>query len=173
MKLNNEQKRKILLKFFNEYKFALYNYAVKILGENETAEDVVQNTFLRLYENLDKIRDEEKIKSWIFITARNEIFGLFRQKKKTIYGYEQTDEGFRKHPADFIETAETIDLLKHEISNLDVTNREILILREFGQLSYKEISEITGLEVSKIKNRLFKTRKKLMKKLKSLENEND
>ncbi len=69
---------------YNRFKKPLFNYACKIVKSEMFAEDIAHNVFIKLYDNLDRIRDAGRIEVWIFTTARNEIFSHFRKKKNRI-----------------------------------------------------------------------------------------
>ncbi|MEK6552026.1 MAG: sigma factor, partial [Bacteroidota bacterium] len=66
---------------YNKFKKPLFNYVCKVMKSDTLAEDIAHNVFLKLYDNLDRIRDAEKTEVWIFTTARNEIFSHFRKNK--------------------------------------------------------------------------------------------
>src|ERR1035437_3641216 len=69
---------------YNRFKKPLFNYALKIVKSEMLAEDIMQNVFVKLYDNLGRIKDSDKIEIWIFTTARNEIFGHFRKNKNRV-----------------------------------------------------------------------------------------
>ena len=64
---------------FNRHKKKIYNYALRMVSDKMIAEDVVQNVFIKLYENLGKIRNKKSISFWLFKTARNEIYSHFKK----------------------------------------------------------------------------------------------
>ncbi len=66
---------------YNRHKKPLYNYVCKTAGSINNAEDITQNVFLKLYENLGNIRTTQSIVSWLYITARNEVYGSWRKRE--------------------------------------------------------------------------------------------
>jgi RNA polymerase sigma-70 factor, ECF subfamily len=155
---------------FSRYKVRIYNYVIKMVSDRMTAEDIVQNTFLKLYENMNNIQHKESINFWLFRTARNEIYGWYRKKKsfKRVFDPSdledlQIDSGYDL--PDQIEIKEISALLKSELGLLPDNQKEVFVLKEYGGLSYKEISEIMGTDENLVKSRLFKVRQKLTERL--------
>ncbi|HET55539.1 MAG TPA: sigma-70 family RNA polymerase sigma factor [Ignavibacteria bacterium] len=140
-----------------------------MLNDKTLCEDVVQTVFLKLYENAELIRDKESTKSWLFTTARNEVFSIYRKKKvrKIVHSIEDEEEfGVNENsvPEDY-EMKEIKELLQIELDDLPDEQREVYLLKEYGQLSYKEISGTLGIDEGLIKSRLYKTRQKLIRRL--------
>jgi RNA polymerase sigma-70 factor, ECF subfamily len=155
---------------FSRYKVSIYNYVIKMVSDRMTAEDIVQNTFLKLYENLNRIHHKESINFWLFRTARNEIYGWYRKKKSFQKVFDpsdledlQVDSGYDL--PEQIEVEEISRLLKSELALLPENQKEVFILKEYGGLSYKEIAEIMDTDENLVKSRLFKVRQKLTEKL--------
>ncbi len=166
------EKKNLLLfaRHYEKQKEKVYNFALRMLNDEEKAADVVQNVFLKLFENLNLIRNEEKIPVWLFVTARNEIFAAYRERRKEFENLESGEiENINSrsdsNPFDEAEIKELREIIFRELENFSETNREVFLLREYGGLSYKEIAEVTGTEVSSVKSRLFKTRKRLISKI--------
>lgn len=140
-----------------------------MLNDKTLCEDVVQTVFLKLYENASFIRDKESTKSWLFTTARNEVFSIYRKKKvrKIVHSIEDEEEfsvNENSVPEDY-EMKEIKELLQIELDDLPDEQREVYLLKEYGQLSYKEISDTLGIDEGLIKSRLYKTRQKLIRRL--------
>lgn len=153
---------------YNKYKKNLYNYAVKMLNDKMLAEDIVQNVFLKLYERFNEIRNRNSIIYWLFTTARNEIFTVYRSKKSHVdkYNVEDSDEIeiiSNESLENLFEEKELKDLIMKELSKMAPEQSEAYILKEFSQLSYKEIAIIMNIDENLVKSRLFKTRQKLIK----------
>ena len=140
-----------------------------MLSDKTLCEDVVQTVFLRLFENLGLIKDKSSTKSWLFTTARNEVFTIYRKKKvrKNVYTFEDEEEltSFDKDFSEEFEMKEIKELLQIELDDLPEDQKEIYVLKEYGQLSYQEIADTLGIEVDLVKSRLYKTRQKLIKRL--------
>ena len=66
---------------YNRYKQRLYNYVIKMTSDNDLAEDIVQNTFMKLFENIESIKNKDRVAFWIFKTARNDLYKHFRKRR--------------------------------------------------------------------------------------------
>jgi RNA polymerase sigma-70 factor (ECF subfamily) len=155
---------------YNHYKKPLYNYVWKMLNDRTLTEDITQNVFLKYFENLPVIKNSGSPGSWLFITARNEVFNLLRKKKTRSENYINEDADYASETdiiAD-IEEVEIKDIIENEIKNMNEDSKEIFILREYSGLSYREISHMLGIEESIIKGRLFRMRQKLIDKISKL-----
>lgn len=140
-----------------------------MLNDKELCYDIVQTVFLKLYENIGLIKNKESTKSWLFTTARNEVYTIYRKKhvRKNVIQYETEDEltGSDNNISEEYEMKEVKELLQIELDDLPEDQKEIYLLKEYGQLSYKEIADTLGMETELVKSRLYKTRQKLIKRL--------
>lgn len=158
---------------YNQYKTRLYNYALKMIYDKMVCDDIIQNVFIKLFENLDRIRNKESIQYWLFTTVRNDIYSYFRSKKVKIdrFIFEDTDdvdvESGDKIDYDF-EQREIRELIMNELNKMSIDQRDVFLLKEYGGLSYKEISVMMTIDEELVKSRLYKTRQKLIRKLSPL-----
>ena len=136
-------------------------------------DDIIQNAFVKLFENMDKIRNKESIQYWLFTTVRNDIYSYFRSKKIKVdqFNVEDSDEvdlvSSDRLDYDF-EQKEIRELILIELNKMSIEQRDVFLLKEYGGLSYKEIAAMTGTNEDLVKSRLHKTRQKLIKKLSPL-----
>lgn len=134
------------------------------------AEDIVQDVFLKLHENISSIRIKESINYWLFRTARNEIYGWFRRQKSSrrIFdpsNIEDIEINSGSALTEEIELKELSEIISGEINSLPENQKEVFILKEYGGLSYNEIAEIMAITDDLVKSRLFKIRKRLTERL--------
>jgi len=133
-------------------------------------DDLVQNIFLKLFENLKSIKNRESIKFWIYTTSRNEVYAYFRKKKidTTKFTSEDTTD-VEKISSENIEyqfeLKEMKNLILKELENISIEQKEIFLLKEYGGLSYKEIAVVSNIDEDLVKSRLYKTRQKLINRL--------
>jgi RNA polymerase sigma-70 factor (ECF subfamily) len=158
---------------FNRYKKRVYNYALKMLNDKMRADDIVQDVFIKLFENLDKIHNKKSIQFWLFKTARNEIFAFFRNtKNKNLYynavDLEDADIEAQQSLADEIENKELHKLILKQLDNMNDDFKEVFILREYSGLTYKEIASLLEIDEELVKSRLYKARQKLINKISKL-----
>lgn len=134
------------------------------------AEDIVQTVFMKLYENIKRINELDKIEFWIFKTARNEIFMHYRQKKTHVDKYGVLDSSELKiadesNTLDNLERKEIKSIVLNILNTLPDEQKEVFMLKEYGGMSYKEIAELTGTDPNLVKSRLYKTRQKIFNEL--------
>ncbi len=131
------------------------------------AEDITQSVFLKLYENFDKIKNIESTNYWIFKTARNNYYNFYkREKRKNGLGENilSNNEDYLE-PESYVEIKEIKDIIMNELNKMDTQQKEVYLLKEYGGLSYKEISAALEIDVNLVKSRLYKVRQKLINKI--------
>lgn len=144
-----------------------------MIGDQMLTEDIVQNVFLKLYEKISTIRNRNSISYWLFTTARNEVYTIFRNKKVRVdqFNVQDTDDieiNSNENLEKTFELKEMKEIILAELETLPYEQREVYYLKEYGELSYKEIAGIMEIDESLVKSRLFKTRQKLIKRLSKL-----
>lgn len=146
-----------------EFEGPLTGYAVSFVRDMEAARDVVQDTFLRLYQQ-DPDAVEVKLKAWLFTVCRNRALDVLRKEKRLIAVESKTWE---QVPAD---TADPSAAMERDEAHLEVmrlvdrlpaNQQEVIRLKFQGDMSYKEISEVTRLSVSNVGFLLHKGIKRL------------
>jgi RNA polymerase sigma-70 factor (ECF subfamily) len=154
---------------FSEYLDGLYGYAMVLSRNVAEAEDLVQETCLRALRAIDGLRAEGSVKSWLFTILRNIWLNQLRQRRTGPDLIElDADENGTYEPADlvqdphknFVNNIER-ELVRAAIQQLPVEFREIIILREYEELSYQEIAGLLGCPVGTIMSRLARARARL------------
>jgi RNA polymerase sigma-70 factor (ECF subfamily) len=150
---------------YNRYKTPVYGFCVKMLGDKTLAQDVLQETFLRVYENRERLIKTSSFKSWVFTIARNQCLNQLRRSKRQV-SLEDDAHGDPAPPVPqgqvaHLEKSEQVRLVNHFLDQLKDDYREVIILREYQNLSYAEIAAVTRSTLSAVKSRLFKARRKL------------
>lgn len=148
---------------YNHYKGAVYAFCVKMLLDRALAQDVMQETFLRVYENRDRLLKTNSFKAWLFTIARNQCLNQLRRTKRQVALDVQERPLLSQGatPMGELEKSEQIELVNRFLAQLKPDYREVLILREYQNLSYEEIAAVTRSTLSAVKSRLFKARRKL------------
>ena len=157
------------------YKNQLLNFIYRFLGNQEEAEDLVQETFLRVYKNRRAYRKVAKFSTWIYTIAGNLAkTELRKRKRRKIFSisdlgyedkdYEIGDKGFS--PEDRVNGLITEEIVQREIEDLSPKFREVIILRDIQELSYEEISKIVRIPLGTVKSRVNRGRLKLQERLK-------
>lgn len=158
------------------YKDRLYQLAYRMLGNAHEAEDVTQETFLRVYTNLDRYDPNQKFSTWIYRIATNlSIDRIRKHRPKFSLDAEMNDRenlnlyatlpDKERTPEEQVIAGELQQKVQEAISSLSPSYRTIMILRYIEDLSLQEISEILQLPVTTIKTRIHRGREALRKKL--------
>jgi RNA polymerase sigma factor (sigma-70 family) len=135
----------------DHYEGLLVRYASWILGDTERAREVVQETFLRLCkEQPSHIGDH--LGQWLYTVCRNLAFDVRKKENRMtpLADPETVAAGDDSHPGASIEQEETMSQVLRLMNSLPQNQREVLRLKFQGDLSYKEISEITKLSVTNV-----------------------
>jgi RNA polymerase sigma-70 factor, ECF subfamily len=154
---------------FSEYLDGLYSYAV-VLSRNRTeAEDLVQETCLRALRAMRRLRPDSNIKSWLFTILRNIWLNQLRQSRTTLE-IAGPDLG-ENHANSLADTAKDPyatyasnierEQVRHAIEQLPLEFREIILLREYEELSYEEIATLLDCPLGTVMSRLARARSKL------------
>ncbi len=144
-----------------------------MLNDKMRSDDIVQDVFIKLFENLDNIHNKQSIQFWLFKTARNQMIGFLRstKTKKLISETADIDEveiSSDLSLEDEIENKELNKLILNELENMNEDFREVFVLKEYSGLSYKEIASLIDIDEELVKSRLYKARQKLIKKISKL-----
>jgi RNA polymerase sigma-70 factor, ECF subfamily len=144
---------------YERYRRPLYVFGVRMLGSAEAAGDLVQDTFLGIYERRHELQSLRSFRGWLFTVGRNRCLTLLRQQKtRGRLGASTDPEPRRDGPAALLEREEESRLVQRTLAEMPPEQREVLVLREYQELSYREIAEITGATESAVKARLFRAR---------------
>lgn len=161
---------------YNNHKTKVFNYLLKMINDRMAVEDIMQDVFLKLFENLQSIKNKNSISFWIFTTARNEVFGYFRKKKIKVDQFNVDDSEdieieVENDLLEKLEHEEIKEFILKELNNIQFEQREIFLLKEYGGLSYKEIAAVMSIDEELVKSRLHKAREKIIQKLSRFVNE--
>ncbi len=139
----------------------LYRYAQWLSGESATAEDLVQECYMRAWRSLGSLKDEQSAKSWLFTILRRENARLYeRQRPET--GQIETSH---VEDLDRYDTTTEAFVLRRALAALPVDYREPLVLQVLGGFSTDEIAKMLGLSKSAVMTRVFRARKKMRESL--------
>ena len=146
------EREKIVHRALIQFESALIGYAASIVKDEDRAKDVVQDTFIKLYEQ-DPEKVKESLKAWLFTVCRNRCFDVIRKEKRMINVEDDQLTVIRDVEDDPSRAAERADEHSNVIKFLDrlpQNQREVIRLKFEGDMSYKEISQITQLSVSNV-----------------------
>ncbi|MDR3304211.1 MAG: RNA polymerase sigma factor [Treponema sp.] len=142
----------------------LFRVAYRIAGSEEAAEDLCQEAFFRLYEKNMVFPNPEEAKYWLIRVVKNAALNYAKRKERERKAYQKA---FREDTRES-ETGEQV-LLKQEskteiqaaLEQLPENLRMVLVLKEYGELNYKEIGRALGISEGNVKVRVFRARERL------------
>jgi RNA polymerase sigma-70 factor (ECF subfamily) len=159
-------------RLYNKYRDRVYGFAYRMLGAQSTAEDVTQEVFLVIIQDPEKYQPERgSMLTFLCAIARNNILNQFRRhsyKMVDDYNEDELDllsDGNETNPLASLLDQEVTAKVEECIALLPPLQREVIVLRKFQELSYQEISVVTGAEVNVVKARLHRARQSLAKSL--------
>jgi len=151
-------------KAVKDYSGRLYRFVYKCLRNSDDAQDIVQDTYAKLWQNRKKV-EIEKAKSWLFTVAYNGLLNFIKTRNRI----ELVDEYTSLEP--YMEEELRMEL-KEVVDNclelLPPIQRSVLLLRDLEGYEYKEIGDILNLNESQVKVYLFRARQKIKNHLKDL-----
>jgi RNA polymerase sigma-70 factor (ECF subfamily) len=145
----------------------LYSYALVLTRNRSEAEDLVQETYVRAIGAMGRLRSDSNVKSWLFTILRNTWFNQLRQRRNAklvaLDGEESAMDVAEtaKDPYAFYVSKMEHDKVREAIRQLPTDFREIILLREFEELSYQEIATILDCPAGTVMSRLARARAKL------------
>lgn len=155
----------------NRYKDLVFTLTIRMLKNREEAEEVSQDTFIKVYKSLSKFKGDSKFSTWIYKVAYNTCLDRIKRNKRHMN--EVAIDEFTEHQVKTIDNA--LDTLERDeqqqtiqdcLQLLPSEDSFLLTLFYFEDLSLEEISKIVGIEANTVKVKLFRSRKKLASILK-------
>jgi RNA polymerase sigma-70 factor, ECF subfamily len=137
------------------YRDTYSRFAVRMLGDRDDAEDVMQSAFIRAYRALEQCRDPNRFGAWLYQIVANECRSFVIRRSRRDRRMLHDEIRLRDAPA--VSTADgddTLDDVQYALQQLDVDQREAFLMKHVEQLSYEEMAEITGDGISALKMRV-------------------
>jgi RNA polymerase sigma-70 factor (ECF subfamily) len=156
------------------YQVRVYKLVLRMVGRPDEAEDMAQEVFVQVFKAVGTFRGDSKLSTWIYRIAvnlcKNRLKYLTRRKNEAQDEYETAEEKAElgvargvttsdlSRPDQLVEGYQLERIVEVAIAEMDADFREILVLRDIEDLSYEELSQITGLADGTVKSRLHRAR---------------
>ena len=147
----------LLDSLIQQYQYRLYRYLVSLTGIPETAEDLFQETWIRVFDRGHQYDGESKFETWLFSIARHLVIDLSR--KKVLESLDLVSDEPQAGGASAWEAVvqrETESRVQASVAQLPAAYREVLLLRFQEDLTLEEISAVLGAPLSTVKSRLYR-----------------
>jgi RNA polymerase sigma-70 factor (ECF subfamily) len=142
----------------------LFRVAYRIARSGEAAEDLCQEAFFRLYEKNMVFPNHEEAKYWLIRVVKNAALNYAKRKDRERRAYQRAfreDHRVEESAEQNLVKGETREEIQEALGKLPENLRIVLILKEYGELNYKEIGRILGISEGNVKVRVFRARERL------------
>lgn len=159
-------------KIFRYYYRDLYGYGLKLSGSPELAKDAIQELFVGLLEHREKLSQPQSVKAYLLASLRRNILRtLGRQRRRNVILESYYEPGEKCFSAEDLLIEEEVEegrqrQLKEAFSNLPERQREVLFLRYYNGMSYREIEEILSINYQSVRNNMYRALEKLRTRFK-------
>jgi len=154
----------------------IYNLGLRLLGNKEDAADLMQETYIKAYENLDRFEGRSSFSTWLYrIATNNALMKLRKEKNKKVsidelkkfgdksYKIEISD--WSENPSSYFKSAELKEVLQKAIDSLPPKYKSVFILHDVEGLPLAEVARILSLSVPAVKTRVHRSRMYLREKI--------
>jgi RNA polymerase sigma-70 factor, ECF subfamily len=154
------------LSFCMEYMDGLYGYAMVLTGDATAAAGLVQETYVRAMEPIGRLREDSNVKAWLYTVLRNIRLNQLQQQRSRprLLADENTADLIietAKDPLALHVSKMEVEQMREAIMRLPLEFREIILLREYGELSHQEIATLLDCPPGAVMSRLARARSKL------------
>ena len=170
---------------YHEYAERTLNLLYRFTSREQVARDLLQDVFIKVYENMDSFERRSQIHTWIYRIAVNHAINYVRRERRTLWfnlldvsvgdllKREKVEMsglggGDVLRPDELLERSETEQLVQRAVDSLPIKYRVPFVLFKDEQMSYNEISNVLDLSLSAVESRIHRARKMLIKKLSPL-----
>ena len=148
----------------------LLKVALNVVRDMETAEEICQEAFIRLFERKIPFSKEEEVRFWLIRVVKNLSLNVFRKRKNEAAAVEKLQQIHRSaapSAEELFSAEEEKRRFREAVDSLPDKWKEVLILKEFGEMNYKEIAKTLRISESNVKVRVFRAKEKLAEILNS------
>ncbi|HVB23525.1 MAG TPA: RNA polymerase sigma factor SigZ [Ktedonobacteraceae bacterium] len=138
----------------------LKQFILKRVVDEDNAEDILQDVFVKIHTRIHTLRDEEKLQGWIYQIARNAIYDYYRAQRDTL-ALPDSDMFIAEETLSDSAIEELLPCIREMVESLPAEYQQALILTEYDGLSQKELAARLGISYSGAKSRVQRAREKL------------
>ena len=155
----------IIENVWHETNVPLRNFIKQRVPNEYDAEDILQDIYCKIQNNIFSLHDQNKIQPWVYRITRNAIVDYYRRRNRTLELTPLPDDLVNEPWSDVNANAEIASCLKNMISYLPEKYKQAIFLTEFQNLTQKELGERTGISLTGAKSRVQRARGKLKEML--------
>jgi RNA polymerase sigma-70 factor (ECF subfamily) len=147
-------------RLIDRYQKVLFNVSLRMLNDYEDAMDVTQTAFIKAYEKLDTYNTKYKFFSWVYKIMINESLNTL-SRRKPIESLDSSIASPEKTPEEQYQDTWKAERVQAAVANLPLDYRRLIVLRHFGNLSYRDMSGALDIPEKTVKSRLYTARQML------------
>lgn len=167
-------------KLVERYQHRVFGFCARMIGDRAEAEDIAQDVFLTVYRNAGEFRGDSAFSTWLFRIAKNQTLNRIKYLERRGRSARRADpeaadariarlvDPDAAGPDEALADRQQAEMVQAAIEELAEEHRAVVVLRDLEDLSYEEISEITGLPLGTVKSRIHRARSALAKRLSRL-----
>ncbi len=166
--ISGKDKEKAFSKLLNLYQERLYWHIRKLVVTHENADDVLQNTFLRVYKSLPNFKQQSSLHTWMYKIAYNESLRFIENNKKKYYiSVEEINNKYLDNLVEdvFFDGKEIQLKLQSILSKLPEKQRQIFLMKYYDDLKFREMAEILNIKENTLKTSYYTTVKYIEKNM--------
>lgn len=159
---------------YQSYFKDVFLYLRGLSANEDIAEEITQETFVKALKSIDKFDGSKDIRAWLFTIARNTYYSYCRRQK--IYTYEEMTDGASAVQVDFTEQfvdEESAFLIHRFLHSMEEPYKEVFNLRVFGELPFEKIGRIFGKSSGWARVTFYRAKKRILEYMEAMENEGD
>jgi RNA polymerase sigma-70 factor (ECF subfamily) len=155
-------------RLYDLYAKAIYNFIWRLIGSTPDAEDLTQDTFLKVHKELKRLRDPAQFKFWLYRIARNEVYQKLRRAKKVPEISMETgdvcfydfigDDSPGLDPERQVLSGELHTVIQQSLASMPAKYRDVFVLAVFQKESYENITRIVGRSLLSVKTDIYRAR---------------
>ena len=157
---------------YNDVFPILFKVVFRIVGDQETAEEVCHDAFLRFHQHNASLPDSTQAKYWLLKVGKNLAYNVSkrrgREARANQRSWYESRRGQSGSDADLLRD-ETVTIVREAVQRLPENLRDVLVLKAYGGLSYSEIAATLGISVSNVKVRIHRARTTLLQVLEAID----
>ncbi|MCB0712084.1 MAG: RNA polymerase sigma factor [Ignavibacteriae bacterium] len=157
---------------FDRYESAVFRFCMVMLGDQDAAQDIHQETFFRFYQTCRQSKEVRSVYGWLISAARSRCHNYLRDQKRHAQLARKHHQESVLRP-DYLNNMDIEDHIQQALLQIPAHYREVLSLYEVEGYSYKEIAEILDIDFHQIKNRIYQAKQSLQRILSPILNESD
>jgi len=153
----------LLGQLFDRHHRSLFQFFLRLTGDRQASEDLVQDVFLRMLRYRATYRPLTQFRTWMYQLSRNAHIDRFKRTPRNVALDETSSEPVSQgpHPGEVLERSHELAVLRRALARLSAEHREVLILSRFHGLSYREVGEVVGCAEGAVKVRVFRAMQQL------------